>query len=340
MKHKSASFILAAICLFLAFSHPGYCNEKPTCAVLLFYPDAASSQSGESQHVSAQYADLLSRLGLFEVMDYKTVSRILEKKNILNIDQACASKECALNIGQLLNVDYTIYGVIGHIGNLSSLETGIVNITGGNEAQHASTDFEGSQEKFADTAPSENIKSLFGVTHIPEKQAAKEEKKIKQPGTAPQEDKKMETLPEAAQSTEKEKNLYIGPRIGIGASNDGIKLGGGFEVQYTHLSFQFLLNGDGFASGLSYYLNQKGNSPFLSAVGAYYDTENHGVDEIGRIYGLLLGYRLNIIKHLNARLGLGAGYINWDQTEFNRAGTKDGDEEIIPLFEVSFGYMF
>ena len=112
------------------------------------------------------------------------------------------------------------------------------------------------------------------------------------------------------------------------------------EAQYKHLSCQILLNTNGFAAGLSYYLNPADSSPFLAAVGSYYDTENNGVDEIGRIYGLLLGYRLNITDQLNARLGLGAGYINWDQTERNWKGTKESDEEIIPIFELSLGYMF
>jgi hypothetical protein len=43
---------------------------------------------------------------------------------------------------------------------------------------------------------------------------------------------------------------------------------------------------------------------------------------------------------MDARIGVGAGYVNWDQTELNKNGKKDSDEEFIPLFEVSLGYMF
>jgi hypothetical protein len=342
MKRKSVLFILAAICFLPAPLNLGYCNEKPTCAVLLFYPDVASSEMNEGQYVSEQYADLLSRLGLFKVMDHKNVTRILGDKNKLNTDQACASKDCALAVGQLLNVDYTIYGVIGHIGNLSSLETGLVNIKNRNEAQRAVTDFEGSQQEFSNTAPSENIKSLFGVTNIPEKQAVTEKETVSQPEPVIQEDKQAEMAQQTqpVEPIEKEKNFHIGPRIGVGASNDGVEFGGGLEAQYKHLSCQFLLNTTGYAAALSYYLNPNTSSPFLSVVGTYYDTENHGVDEIGRIYGLLLGYRVNITDQLNARIGLGAGYVNWDQTELNWKETKDSDEEYIPVFEVSLGYGF
>ena len=76
--------------------------------------------------------------------------------------------------------------------------------------------------------------------------------------------------------------------------------------------------------------------------------KHNGVDEIGRIYGLMLGYRLgfdtfmekDFAQNMDARIGVGAGYVNWDQTELNKNGKKDSDEEFIPLFEVSLGYMF
>jgi len=342
MKRKNVPFILAVTAFLLAFSVTGYCNEKPTCAVLMFYPDVASTEMNEGHYLSEQYADILSRVGLFEVINHKDVTRMLEEKNAANINQACASKDCALAVGQMLNVDYAIYGVIGHIGNLSSLETGLVNVKNENEAQRAVTDFEGTQQEFADTAPSENIKSLFGVTNLPGKQEIIEEETVSAPEPVVQEGQQAQMAQEEkiAEPVKTEKNFYIGPRIGVAATNDGVALGGGLEAQFKHLACQFLMNKDGFAAGISYYLNQEGSSPFLTLAGTYYDTENHGVDEIGRIYGLLLGYRLNITDQLNARLGLGAGYVNWDQTELNKAGTKYNDEEYIPIFEVSLGYSF
>ncbi len=341
---KKVLFIFAVVCFLLTCSIPGFCDEKPTCAVLLFYPDVASTQSSESQNLSSQYANLLSRLGLFEVIDHNAVSRILAEKNALDLNQACPDKECALRIGQLLNVDYAVYGVIGHIGNLSSIETALINIAGGNEAQRAVTDFEGTEQEFAASAPTENIKSLFGVSAIPEAKETMSSGTAKISGEDASTGNSSKTFkdqtPENTQPIKTEKKLYIVPRIGMGATNDGIELGGGMEAQYKHWSCQFLLNTNGYAAALSYYLKPHTSSPFLALAGSYYDTENHGVDEIGRIYGLLLGYRLNITDQLNARLGLGAGYVNWDQTELNKVGTEFNDEEYIPIFEVSLGYSF
>ncbi len=344
MGRKKVIVILTSILLLLLLPQSGYSSEKPTCAVLLFHPDKASSNLYESQFISTQYAELLKRLDMFDVIDYKKVEDLLKNQNADDLEKTCSDLGCALKIGKKLDVDFVIYGIIGNVGSLYSLDTTLVNIAGGNETQHSLYDFEGTQEEFAKNAPAENIKSLFGVYEIP---AGKETPKSEI--VTPMTPEKVEETPEVVEPVEKKvKKLHFGPRLGVGASNDGIQFGGGFEVQFSQLSFQFLLNGDGFASGFSFYLHPEGNSPFMSLVGSYYDTENHGVDEIGRIYGLLLGYRITLdnylhkefAKHVNARLGVGAGYVNWDQTEPNRGGVKDGDEEIIPLFEFTLGYTF
>ena len=346
MSRKKVIFILTTILFLLVLAIPCSASEKPTCAVLLFHPDMASSDIYESQMLSGKFAVLLDRLDMFDVVDYNEVSEILKNKNALDVEKTCTDLGCALKIGNKLNVDFVIYGIIGNVGSLFSLDTTLVNVAGGNETQHAVYDFEGTKEEFAKNAPAENIKSLFGLYEIPagpevSTPAAPETAAI---GSEPEKPVAFESEQPAATP----KKIHIGPRLGIGASNDGIEFGGGFEVQFSKLSFQFLLNTDGFASGFSFYLHPDGNSPFVSVVGSYYDTENHGVDEIGRIYGMLLGYRIvldnyvqkDFASHINARIGVGAGYVNWDQTEPNKYNKKDKDEEYIPIFEVTLGYVF
>ena len=341
MNRQKVIFIITSIFLVL-LAMPGYCSEKPTCAVLLFHPDLASSNNFESQMMSNKYAELIDRLDMFDVMDFNKIADILKSKNALDFEKTCADLGCALKIGNKLNADFIIYGIIGNVGSLFSLDTTLVNVAGGNETQHAVYDFEGTQKEFAKNAPAENIKSLFGINEIPAGNAP------------PTTDIVTEaTEPEKAVAVEVEapavrpKKLHFGPRLGIGVSSDGVELGGGFEVQFKKLSFQFLLNSDGFASGISFYLHPEGNSPFVSIVGSYYDT--HHNDEIGRIYGLLLGYRIaldnyvkkDIAKHINVRIGVGAGYVNWDQTKphKNYNTEQDKDEEIIPICELTVGYM-
>lgn len=359
MRRKKVIFVLASMFLLLVLAIPGHCSEKPTCAVLLFHPDTASSDINESRNLSGNFAELLNRLDMFEVIDYNEVAEILDRKNTADLEQTCTDLGCALKIGNKLNADFVIYGIIGNVGSLFSLDTTLVNVAGGNETQHAVYDFEGSRKDFINNAPAENIKSLFGLYELPpapEPSApaaatasvlTKSEKAMKN-ATAEPAEPLSETVETPAPMTGQPKKFQVGPRIGIAASNDGVEFGGGFEVRFSKLSFQLLLNGDGFASGCSLYLHQDGNTPFVSLVGSYYDTKNHGVDEIGRIYGLLLGYRLvfdtfldkDFAENMDFRVGLGAGYVNWDQTELNDDFEKDSDEEIIPVFEFTLGYMF
>ncbi len=349
MSQKKIIFTFLSILFLLVLIKPGDCSEKPTCAVLLFHPDTASSDISESQMLSGAYARLLDRLDMFEVTDYKEVADILKSKNVSEMESTCTDLGCALKVGNKLNVDFVIYGIIGNVGSLFSLDTTLVNVAGGNETQHAVYDFEGTQGEFLKNAPAENIKSLFGLYEIPsalEEPVPATATAVATPETAQAQE--QSPLVEEPEVSEKSRTLRFGPRIGLAASNDGVEFGGGFEVRFSKLSLQVLLNGDGFAGGCSFYLQEEGNSPFISLAGSYYDTENNGVDEIGRIYGLILGYRLgfdtfmkkDFAQNMDARIGVGAGYVNWDQTELNKNGKKDSDEEFIPLFEVSLGYMF
>jgi len=343
MSRKKVIFILTSIFFLLVLAMPGYCSEKPSCAVLLFHPDMSASNIYESQMLSNKYAELINRLDMFDVIDFNEVDQILKTKNAGDLDRTCTDLGCALKIGNKLNADFVIYGIMGNVGDLFSLDTTLVNIAGGNETQHAVFDFEGTQAEFAQSAPAENLKSLFGINEIPA--AAVPTPAAVVAVTEPQATVVVEPEP---MIKEPSKKLHFGPRIGFGATDDGGYFGGGFEVQYKKLSFQFLLQEDGFVSGFSYYLRPEGSSPFISAIGSYYDTKRKGATEIGRIYGILLGYRLkfdkfikkDFAKNIDTRIGLGVGYVNWDQTKVKQYFIKDGDEEFVPLFEFTVGYMF
>jgi hypothetical protein len=347
MSRKKVIFILSSIFFLLVLAMPGYCSEKPTCAVLLFHPDLSASNNFESQMLSNKYAELIDRLDMFDVMDFNEVSEILKSQNAFDQETTCTDLGCALRIGNKINADFVIYGIIGNVGSMFSLDTTLVNVAGGNETQHAVFDFEGNQADFDKNAPAGNIKSLFGINEIPAPKVPLSPAPVLA-DTKPQAAGVVEEPAPMAMATEQPKKLRFGPRIGIGASNDGIYWGGGFEVQFKKLSFQFLLNEDGFASGFSFYLHPEGSSPFIAAVGSYYDTQHKGATEIGRIYGILLGYRLtfdkflkkDFAKNIDTRIGLGVGYVNWDQTKAKDNLDKRSDEEFIPVFECTLGYMF
>ena len=318
--------VLSFLTVFLLVGQ-GY--AKPTCGILWFYPDEASAEFYESRFITNRYTVLLEQLNIYEIIPPEQIEKAVGADALI---EPCKEKECAINIGKKVDADYMIYGILGHVGNLYSLDTTFLNVETNTIVNSSVTDVEGTRDEFIQKAPPHNIRSLLNVQQTPpdwgaptptdklEKPAAEEPSTAKKPEAKPVE----------------KKALQFGPRLGIGASDDGIELGVGFEVRHSNLSFLIIASDAGFAGGLSYYLHAAGNSPYLALVGAYYDDEDDGVDEIGRIYGLLGGYRYCVNENLDVRAGIGVGYFNWDQTEFPR---KD-DEEFVPIGEVTIGYMF
>ncbi len=327
MSRKNLLTILFLCCFLLAHSAPGDCQVKPRCAVLMLHADEASTDiyEFESKTLTTRFTEELVKFEKYEVMDSSEMTKILSGQSEGGEIKTCKLKGCAVRSGAALNVDYVIYGVFGHVGSMYSIETNLVEVKSGNLVQQVTTDYEGDRRGFAEKVPLENLKSLLGVSELPQ-------------GTD------VATATAAVTASEETpappKKFHFGPRIGIGASDDGVEFGGGLEVRFSKLSVSVMGNDAGLLGGLAYYLHAEGNSPYLSAVFVYYDTENHGLDEIGRIWGAIVGYRIMLGHGLDLNLGVGAGYVNWDQTEHPDFGKKENDEEIIPIGELTLGYMF
>lgn len=343
MKFSSRLFVLSVIIsgfLWAIAPSSAMTEERPTCAVLSFHPDEASAEFYESRYITNRYAELIEELGIYDVLKPADISSRLPLEEV-KVAETCTDQNCAVDIGKKLKVDYIIYGIIGHIGRIYSLDTVLIDVQTGKVVNSAVTDFIGARDEFAVKAPPRNIKSLLVLSKKPAlwKDATLSDKKEEaEPAEAAAEEEATETVSEGEPS--ESKALHVGPRLGVGYSDDGLEIGLGAEVRLNNLSFKVLANDIGIGTALSYYVHAVGNSPYASLVWAYYDDDPHGVDEIGRIYGALAGYRINVNENLDACLGVGAGWVNWDQTEFNNDGVKQSDEEWILIGELTIGYMF
>lgn len=303
--------------------------NKPVCAVLTFHPDINSTEHYESRYITNRYSTLLEQLDIYEIMSPDKVTERLKDSKWQMVD-TCNRKECALEAGRIIGVDYIIYGVLGHIGKLYSMDTTLLDVKKGKVINNATTDFEGSRNNFAKQAPPKNIQKLFGISTPPPGW-----EKILSEGTP----KKEVILPEPAPATA-EKNIHIGPRIGLGYSNDGVEVGLGFEVMKNNLSLKMLGDTKGVAAAVSYHVKPEGNTPYVSLAGAYYKDDPHGIDEDGWIYGVLVGYRMYLTEKLDLCLGIGPGVINYHQTEKNHRGNKDSGTDFRVIGEFTIGYMF
>ena len=229
----------------------------------------------------------------------KANERLVDSK--WKLVDTCNRKECALEAGRIIGVDYIIYGVLGHIGKLYSMDTTLLDVKNGKVISNATTDFEGSRNDFAREAPPQNIKKLLGISSTPEawKKVLAENPPVaqKQPAETPEE--------------KTGGGISVLPRLGLGYSDDGVEVGLGFEVMKENLSLKVLGNNKGVASAVSYHLEPEGNTPYVSVAGAFYKDDPNGIDERGWISGLLFGYRMYFMEKLDLCLGIGPGLIHY-----------------------------
>lgn len=307
---------------------PAIAAEKPTCAFLLLHVNEGATNIGvsESKALSNRFTDALALFDVYDVLDPGQMARTISMQKGLGA-ASCTNLACAIEYGKILNVDYVIFGTYGHIGDLYSVETILVDVESSQEIKHVATDYKGDHTGVIEKVPLENLKTLFGIATLPPGAEAAYARSLK-PVAGP------ETQPVA------EKPFRFGPRLGLVASDDGVEFGGGIEARRGNLSLKIMGNDAGIGGAVSYYLNVTGNSPYLSVVGASYDEKNKGLKETGTIYGLMLGYRLMVIKkeNMDVCIGLGAAYVDWDHRQ--RDGSKKSDQEFIPVGELTFGYMF
>ncbi len=300
--------------------------EKPSCAFLTLHLDPGAKDIGEaeSKALTNRFINALALFDVYDVLDSGQISRTIAMRKGIGAPP-CTNLECAIEYGKMLNVDYVIYGVYSHVGNLYSIETILVDVESSQEIKHVITDYKGDHTGVIEKVPLENLKTLFGIATLPPGAEAAYARSL----TADAGPKKELVV---------EKTSRFGPRVGLVASDDGVEFGGGIELRRNNLSLKIMGNGAGIGGALSYYRNVAGNSPYLSVVGAYYDDKNKGLTETGTIYGLMLGYRLTVVKeNMDICIGLGAAYVDWDHRQRN--GSKKSDQEYIPVGELTFGYM-
>lgn len=327
MDRKTAGVLLLLCCSFLMIAIPATGAEKPGCAFLRLHVDEGSTDISESdgKDLSDRFAEALVLFDVYDVLDSGQMAKTISMQKGLGA-AACTNLACAVEYGKMLNVDYVIYGIYGHIGSMYSIETILVDVESSQEIKHVVTDYKGDHAGVTEKVPLENLKTLLGVATLPPGAEAAYAKTLQ-----------ADTTPEGEPAGEK--IFRFGPRVGLVASDDGVEFGGGIEMRRNNLSLKIMGNDAGIGGALSYYLNIAGNSPYLSVVGAYYDEKNKGLTEIGRIYGLMLGYRLMVVNEkMDICIGLGAAYVDWDHRQ--RDGSQKSDQEFIPVGELTFGYMF
>lgn len=119
--------------------HP---HQGRTAAVLVF-----DARGGVSADEAALLTDRFSvELGRMEVYRLVSQSKMKEVLEMQQFSAACSAVECAVEAGQLLGVEYIIYGSIGRIGTLYTINVYFTSVERGNIIAGETVDHRGDVE--------------------------------------------------------------------------------------------------------------------------------------------------------------------------------------------------
>ena len=134
---------------------------RPTCAVLTF-----DSRGGISLDEVRLYGDRFAiELDTFKqyiLVPRSKMDEVLKLQEFVQTDN-CSAAECAVEAGRLLGVRYMIYGSIGKLGQLFTLNTYMVDVETGAAIHTATTDFRGGKEDFLTQGMRGNVMNLLGA---------------------------------------------------------------------------------------------------------------------------------------------------------------------------------
>ncbi|MCK4558541.1 MAG: hypothetical protein KAV45_02085 [Calditrichia bacterium] len=161
--------------LFLFLSTSLAQNSKMNIAVIDLDPTGISNN--EAEFLSDRLRTELFETGKFQVVEREKMNAILHEQGFQQT--GCTSVECAIEIGQLLNVRVMVAGTIGKIDDIYSLSIRMIDVESGAIIRTATRDYEGKlsevlteviPEVSAKLAEAESIESEKTEEEIPQKQ--------------------------------------------------------------------------------------------------------------------------------------------------------------------------
>jgi TolB-like protein len=103
--------------------------------------DPTGISNNEAEFLSDRLRTELFETGKFQVVEREKMNAILHEQGFQQT--GCTSVECAIEIGQLLNVRVMVAGTIGKIDDLYSLSIRMINVESGAIIRTATRDYEG-----------------------------------------------------------------------------------------------------------------------------------------------------------------------------------------------------
>ncbi len=131
-------------------------KDASTCAVLTF--DAKGGLSAEAASLlSDRFAVELDSLGRYRLISRAKMAELLAAQKF---STTCSASECAVEAGKTLGVQYMIYGSIGKLGNVYTVNVYLVNVESGVTEASGTTDQRGEIEDVLTSAMAASAEQL------------------------------------------------------------------------------------------------------------------------------------------------------------------------------------
>ncbi|MEI6971580.1 MAG: SUMF1/EgtB/PvdO family nonheme iron enzyme [bacterium] len=138
---------------------------KPTCAVLTFDAKGGISKE-EVSLLTDRFAYELGKIGGYTLVNRAKMKEVFDLQK-WSRSENCSATECAVEAGQMLGVQYMVYGSVGKIGSLYTINTCLMSIETGGSQKNASTDHEGRIEDLLKVVMANNVRELLGLEPVP-----------------------------------------------------------------------------------------------------------------------------------------------------------------------------
>ncbi len=124
-----------------AFAQDSALTRKKNVAVWEFQ-SSGDLKASQVKILTTRFQTSLVNTQVFDVLEREKMSEILKEQNF-NLADACNSSECAVQVGQLLGVEFMIAGDIGLLGETYTIDLRMVDVTTGKIIKNIPENHEG-----------------------------------------------------------------------------------------------------------------------------------------------------------------------------------------------------
>ena len=116
----------------------------------------------ESQILTQALTSNIIEAGDYTVVERANIEKILKEQKFQH--SGCTDSECAVEIGQLLNADFTVLGTAGKFGSTYTIQTRIINVETGEAVKSADFTHKGEIDELLNIGIQSIVQELLEIT--------------------------------------------------------------------------------------------------------------------------------------------------------------------------------